>query len=181
MADRKYLTEAEIASLLRVIKAPRDRAMFTIMYWRGLRASEAGRLRLSDFDAKKGRLHVKRRKGSLDGSFLLSPPELRALRAWLQERGTEAGPLFLSRNQRGIDRRMVWVLHRKYCKEAGIPRDLWHPHCLKHSIATHLIGKLGVAKTQAWLGHKDIKSTMVYAQIRSAEMDAAAKEVYGEL
>ena len=182
MSDRKYLTEAEVTSLLRVIKSPRDKALFTIAYWRGLRASEAGRLRLSDFDAKKGRLHVKRVKGSLDGSFLLSPPELRALRAWLAVRGDAAGPLFTSRQQgRGLDRRMVYVLYRGYCKEAGIPRDLWHPHCLKHSIATHLIGKLGVAKTQAWLGHKDIKSTMVYAQIRSAEMDAAAREVYGEL
>lgn len=182
VADRKYLTEAELAAFLRAIASPRDKALFTVMYWRGLRASEAGKLRLSDLDAKKGRLHVKRLKGSLDGSFLLSPPELRALRAWLAVRGQEAGPLFLSRQQgRGIDRRMVYVLYQRYCKAAGIPRDLWNPHCLKHSIATHLIGKLGVAKMQAWLGHKDIKSTMVYAQIRSAEMDAAAKEVYGEL
>ena len=170
-----------MAALLRVIKSPRDKALFTIAYWRGLRASEAGRLRLSDFDAKKGRLHVKRVKGSLDGSFLLSPPELRALRAWLSERGDQAGPLFLSREKRGIDRRTVYVLYQRYCREAGIPRDLWHPHCLKHSIATHLIGKLGTAKTQVWLGHKDVKSTMVYAKIRSAEMDAAAREVYGEL
>lgn len=181
MSDRKYLTEAEIASLLRVIKSPRDKALFTIAYWRGLRASEIGRLRLSDFDAKKGRLHVKRVKGSLDGSFLLSPPELRALRAWIAVRGDAAGPLFVSREKRGIDRRTVYVLYQRYCREAGIPRHLWHPHCLKHSIATHLVGKLGVAKTQGWLGHKDIKSTMVYAQIRSAEMDAAAREVYGEL
>lgn len=181
MPDRKYLTEAEIASLLRVIKAPRDKAMFTIMYWRGLRASEAGRLRLSDFDAKKGRLHVKRVKGSLDGSFLLSPPELRALRAWLVERGDAAGPLFPSREKRGIDRRTVYVLYKRYAKEAGLPKHLHHPHCLKHSVATHLIGKLGTAKTQVWLGHKDVKSTMVYAQIRSAEMDAAARDVYGEL
>lgn len=181
MSDRKYLSEAEVASLLRVIKTPRDKALFTVMYWRGLRASEAGRLRFSDFDAKKGRLHVKRKKGSLDGSFLLSPPELSALRAWLKERGNEDGPLFPSREKRGVDRRTVYWLYRRYCGEAGIPRDLHHPHCLKHSIGTHLIGKIGVAKTQAWLGHKDIKSTLVYAKIRSAEMDAAAREVYGEM
>jgi len=182
VADRKYLTEAEIASLLRAIKAPRDKALFTIMYWRGLRASEAGRLRLSDFDSKKGRLHVKRVKGSLDGSFLLSPPELRALRAWLAMRGDQAGPLFTSRNGgRGIDRRMVYVLFQRYAEAAGLPAHLHHPHALKHSIATHLIGKLGLAKTQTWVGHKDPKSTIVYAQMRSAEMDAAAKEVYGEL
>lgn len=76
---------------------------------------------------------------------------------------------------------MVYVLYQRYAAEAGLPKHLHHPHCLKHSVATHLIGKLGVAKTQAWLGHKDIKSTMVYAQIRSAEMDAAAREVYGDL
>lgn len=180
MEERKYLTEEELKGLLRVIESPRDKAIFTVAYWRGLRASEVGKLTLSSYDDKKGRLHVRRLKRSLDGSFLLSPGELRALRAWIRTRGDRPGPLFLSRNGRGIGRRMLDVLMRKYGAEAKIPAHLRHFHSLKHSIGTHLMGKLGLAEVQRWLGHRDIKSTQVYAQIRDQQMDAAARAVYLE-
>ena len=45
--DRKYLTEEELKAFLGVIKSVRDRAIFTVMYWRGLRRSEVGTLQLS--------------------------------------------------------------------------------------------------------------------------------------
>lgn len=178
--ERKYLTEDEVKRLFRAIDSPRDKAIFTVAYWRGLRASEVGRLTLSSFDQKKGRLHVKRLKRSLDGSFPLSPGELRALRAGLRVRGDKPGPLFTSRNHRGIGRRMLDVLMRRYGADAGTPAHLRHFHALKHSIGTHLMGKLGLAEVQRWLGHRDIKSTQVYAQIRDSQMDAAARRVYSE-
>jgi len=178
--ERKYLTEDEVKRLLRVIEDPRDKAIFTVSYWRGLRASEVGRLNLSSYDDRKGRLHVRRLKRSMDGSFLLSPGELRALRAWIRIRGDKPGALFLSRNGRGIGRRMLDVLARKYGERAEIPEYLRHFHALKHSIGTHLMGNLGLAEVQRWLGHRDIKSTQVYAQIRDQQMDAAARAVYLE-
>jgi integrase len=39
---RKYLTEEELKRFFAVIKNVRDRALFTVAYWRGLRASEIG-------------------------------------------------------------------------------------------------------------------------------------------
>jgi len=177
-SDRKYLTEHELKALLKSIKKPRDLAIFTISYWRGLRASEVGKLTISSFDAKAGRLHVRRLKRSLEGSFLLGPPELSAMRAWLKIRGTAPGPLFPSREKRGISRRMLDVLMRKYGELAGIPPHLRHFHTLKHSIGTHLLGKLGIQEVQDWLGHRDIKSTMVYAAFRNQQRDAAARRVY---
>lgn len=179
--DRKYLTEAELAALLKVIDSPRDRAIFTVAYWRGLRASEVGKLPLSAFDQRGERLHVKRVKRSLDGNFPLSPAELRTLRAWLKERGTAPGPLFTSRQgKRGITRSMLDVLMKRYGAAAGLPPGLRHMHALKHSIGTHLLGKLGVMEVKDWLGHRDIKSTMVYSQFRSQQRDAAAARVYDE-
>ena len=176
--QRKYLTERELKDLLRAITTPRDRAIFTISYWRGLRASEVGRLTISSFDAKAGRLHIRRLKHSLEGSFLLSPAELTSMRKWLAIRGTGPGPLFTSRQNRGIGRRMLDVLMRKYCKAAGIPPHLRHFHTLKHSIGTHLLGTLDVVDVQHWLGHRDIRSTMVYSQYRSQAADEAARRVY---
>src|SRR5262245_41430165 len=106
---------------------------------------------MHSYDAKKSRLHVKRLKGSLSGSFPLSPAEVRALRAWLKVRGDKPGPLFPSRHNRPISRQMLDVRMREYGAAACIPLWLRHFHTLKHSIGTHLMGKLGVAEVQRWL------------------------------
>jgi type 1 fimbriae regulatory protein FimB len=193
--ERKYLTEAELTRFMsRVSTEPkpynraRNSAIFTLMYWRGLRASEVGKFRLSDWRQETGRLYVERLKGSLTSEPLLSPAENRALKAWIRVRGHAPGPLFPSREGgKGIQRGMLHVLFARYAKAAGLPgpspgnRGLRHCHCLKHSIGTHLMGKLSVEKVQAWLGHRDIRSTMVYAQFRSLELDKAAAEVYEQL
>lgn len=156
----------------------RNVAIFTVMYWRGLRASEIGKLQLASWRQKAGSLYVVRAKGSLSGEYLLSPAEGRALKAWARERGALPGPLFPSRNGKGIGRAMLHLLMREYGERADLPLDLRHCHVLKHSIGTHLIGKLDVKAVQDWLGHKDIKSTMVYTQFRSKDRDAASRRIY---
>jgi integrase len=184
--DRKYLSEEELKRLFKAVESEpdsylraRNRAVFLVMYWRGLRASEVGRLKLSSWREKTGRLYVERLKGSNAGEPLVSPAETRALNAWIRERGREPGPLFPSREGgKGIGRGMVFVLMRKYGAAADIPAFLRHPHCLKHSIATHLMGKLPVQQVQAWVGHADIRSTMEYAKLRSVEFDKAAEGIY---
>jgi integrase len=119
--DRKYLTEEELARFLKVITDPRDRAIFTVMYWRGLRASEPGRIPLSAFRQAAGRLYVTRRKGSEAGEYPLSPAELRVLKAWVKISGQKPGPLFPSREGGGISRFMLHNLMRIYGTRAGLP------------------------------------------------------------
>ncbi len=161
---------------------PRNVAIFTLMYWRGLRASEIGKLKLSSWRQETGRLYLERLKGSLTSEPILSPAEIRTLKAWLRVRGHAAGPLFPSREGgKGIARGMLHVYMNKYATAANLPEQLRHCHALKHSIATHLMGKIAIEKVQAWLGHADIRSTVVYAQFRSIELDKAAAEVYEQL
>jgi site-specific recombinase XerD len=183
---RKYLTEDELKRLLHVIKggkSARDEAIFLVTYWRGLRASEVGRIPFSAWNQSKRRLFVTRLKGSLSGEFPLSKIEQSALNAWLKIRGSAPGPLFPSRESgmigSGIGRKMLHVLMRRYATAALLPTHLRHMHCLKHALGTHLIAKgAGIYEVKDWLGHKDIRSTLVYAQFRNAERDAAAQKVY---
>ena len=188
---RKYLTEQELRQFMAHVKSPRDRAIFTICYWRGLRASEIGLIPWSDWDQRKKKLFVHRLKRSLEGEFPLSPAETKALVAWKEIRGNAPGPMFPSRESAsfvsadrgktsaGIGRGMIHILFRRYATAAGLPAHLRHPHALKHSLATHLIAKgAGLYDVKDWLGHRDIKSTMVYAQMRNAERDSAARRVY---
>ena len=90
---RKYLTEEELKRFFAVVKSVRDRAIFTLAYWRGLRASEIGRIPWSDWDQKKRLIWITRLKGSDSGEYPLSPAETKALIAWREIRGNEAGPM----------------------------------------------------------------------------------------
>jgi site-specific recombinase XerC len=179
--DRKYLTEEELVKFLKGIDSIRDRAIFTVMYWRGLRASEIGKLQLSSWRQAAGRLFVTRGKGSLAGEFALSPAETKALKAWIRVRGQNPGALFPSREASGtvgISRFMLHALMRQYGQRASLPDNLCHCHALKHSIGTHLVAKVDLLSVKDWLGHKDIKSTMVYLTYRSKQRDRVAAEVY---
>jgi integrase/recombinase XerD len=184
---RKYLTEDELKRLLHVIKGhgnPRDEAIFLVTYWRGLRASEVGSIPLSAWNRQKRRLYIHRLKGSLSGEYPLSKAEHVALTAWVKVRGNAPGPLFSSRESglgAGIGRAMLHVLMRDYATEAMLPSHLRHMHCLKHALGTHLIAKgADLYAVKDWLGHADIKSTLVYAQFRNAQRDAAAQQIYAQ-
>jgi type 1 fimbriae regulatory protein FimB len=105
------------------------------------------------------------------------------LTAWAKIRGNAPGPLFPSRESgsigAGIGRKMLHVLMRRYATEALLPTHLRHMHCLKHALGTHLIAKgADLYAVKDWLGHKDIRSTLVYSQFRNAQRDAAAQRIY---
>ena len=91
-----YLLPEEVDALFAVIKSPRDKAIFRLAYFRGMRASEISALQLSDFDPHRGTLRVDRLKGSNLTLQRLLPQEMHALRAWLKVRGARPGPLFPS-------------------------------------------------------------------------------------
>lgn len=164
-SDIKYLTEDEVERLFKVITATRDRAIFRVAYHRGLRARELGRLKLADYLVREDRLDVRRLKGSAGGEYHLTSGEVRSLRAWLKERGTEAGPLFPSRRGKGISQQMLDVLMKRYGAAAGIPREKCHMHALKHSCGTHLLNRgESVEDVQDHLGHRNIQNTLIYAK-----------------
>jgi integrase len=169
-----YLTEQEIEAFFRVIRDPRDKALFRVMYHHGLRASEPGKLMLSDYRPGPGRprLRVVRLKGNVTGvEHALVDVELNAMRAWLRVRGSSPGPLFRSRNHGPINRRMIWVLMKRYSILAGIPLEKAHPHALKHSCVTHVAKLLNgnLIEIQDHVGHADPRSTMRYLRATQRE------------
>jgi type 1 fimbriae regulatory protein FimB len=180
----KYLTKQEIKALLKAIKRPRDRAIFTIAYWRGLRASEVGMLRVTSFEIAAGRLKVDRLKNSHSGSYLLNRDEVKALRTWLRvypKKGTKNAPLFPSNRHHGISRQQLDKLMRAYAAEAGIPGEKRHFHVLKHSIACHLReAGVDVLDIKDWLGHRSINSTLQYLHVISPHRDELSQRVFAQ-
>ena len=177
--DSQYLTPAEIDALFKVIESIRDRAIFRIVYHRGLRASEAGQLQMTDWNDRDGLLHVRRGKNSLSRDYRLLPHEVNALRAWVRKRGKQAGPIFVSQKgeragKLGIHRNQLDRLFRKYCALANIRPEKAHLHVLKHSCGTHLSENGNDAATiQDWLGHRAASSTAIYTHYTQRRRDEA--------
>jgi len=168
-----YLEPGEVLAVLKAAKAKgiREWAMVLVAYKHGMRASEVCNLRLNDVDLKNGSIVVERLKGSLRttqavtehrGEPLLN--EVKALRDWLRKRPND-GSDFLFTSQKGgrLDRSQFFRVFRSIAAAAGLPPEKQHPHVLKHSIATHLIGaNTNLALIRQQLGHKSINSTLRY-------------------
>jgi len=174
-----YLTKPQTRALLASLDTVRNRAIWTVAYWRGLRASEVGLLSLSDWRPESSRLFVHRLKGSNSGEYKVSPEEDRALRAWVKVRGEAPGPLFPSSRGIPISRQRLHNLMVGFCAKAKIPHPVNHFHVLRHSIAVHLAeAGTDVSLIQDWLGHRSITNTMVYVQITNHNRDRNAEAMY---
>ena len=174
-----YLTQDELRRLLKAIDNPRDYAIFLLAYRHGLRASEIGLIHVDDIDFKQGRIRLHRLKGSLGGVYPLAQDELKAIKRAVKARSALSPTLFLSRRSEAISRRQLDKLMKGYGEKAGIPEDKRHFHCLKHSIATHLLDAGAELRfVQDWIGHKQIQNTAHYAQITNPRRDAEARKVF---
>lgn len=164
------MTVDEVGRFFKAIEPPRDRAIFALLYYHGLRASEPGLMQYSDYRAGSSvgldRMVIKRQKGSVSCESAVVPAAATAVRAWIRLRGTKQGPLFPSRNHKPISRSRIYRMTQHYAEVADIPKEKQHPHVLKHSAAVHLLSdrREGLVDVQRHLGHRDIKSTMVYLQ-----------------
>jgi site-specific recombinase XerD len=166
-------------SLLAVIESKRDHALFLIAYRHGLRASEVGKLRVEDLDMDQYRLRIQRLKHSLSGLHPLQPDEVKAIKAYLRTRASQAPSIFLSNRNEPISRRMLDKLMKTYGEKAELPDTKRHFHCLKHSIATHLLDAgADLRFVQDWIGHASIKNTVIYAQLTSRRRDEEARKVF---
>lgn len=178
-----YMTIPEKTRFFKAIDVVRDRAIFRLLYHHGLRASEIGKLQLSDYrpgsELDLDRILIHRLKGSVSGEHTVVPKAAFAVRSWLRERGIKPGPLFPSRQGTPISRNWIFELMQRYCRRAQIPPEKAHPHCLKHTCCTHLVSDQGesIMDVRAHVGHVNIRNTMIYAELTNEATEARAKRL----
>jgi site-specific recombinase XerD len=74
---------------------------------------------------------------------------------------------------------MLHHLMQQYGEIAGLPVEKRKFHCLKHSIATHLLDAgADLAFVKDWLGHANIQNTTIYARLTTATFDSTARKVF---
>jgi integrase len=182
-----FLTPDELIYVLRAARehSTRSWAMILLTYSHGLRASETCGLKLNDVNLKDGTIAVRRLKGSLYTVQQLMPhrgepllDEIAALKAWVKERPVDAGDaLFVSGKGGHLTAGQLWRIFRTVAETAGLPESKRHPHVLKHSLASHLIGaKTNLAVVAQYLGHRAISSTMRYVSVSDRQASDAARD-----
>jgi integrase len=60
-------------------------------------------------------------------------------------------------------------------RKAGVPH--WHPHQLKHSIATEVRKRHGAEAAQVYVGHAQLSTTEIYAEKDLAKVERIALEL----
>lgn len=175
----KALTEAEVEALIQgaerlpPTRAPLAVAALELLYASGLRASElvtlpAGALR------QNAPLITVRGKG---GKERLVPISRRAREAVAETAGEAerrgrghvqaARYLFPSRGKAGhFTRQGLGLLLKEAALAAGVDPERVSPHVLRHSFATHLLGRgADLRSLQTLLGHADIVTTQIYTKV----------------
>ena len=103
----------------------------------------------------------------------MQPNVLKAIRSYLRTRADESPYLFVSNRGVPISRYMLHHLMQTYGEVAGLPLEKRKFHCLKHSIATHLLDAgADLAFVKDWLGHANIQNTTIYARLTTATLEA---------
>jgi integrase len=176
----KFLTLQETTRLFhRLASYRREKGIFLLAYRHGLRASEVGMLRIEDIDFKTLRIMIHRLKGSHSGEHPLQPDEAKAIKGYLRERGGDSPILFTSNRGDPIARRTLDWLMKKHGGAIELPEAKQHFHCLKHSIATHLLDVgADLRFVQDWLGHSNIQNTVIYTYLTARNREAGARKAF---
>ena len=158
----------EIENLCTVIKNPKYQLMISLLYASGVRVSELVRIKLQDIDVERKLLRVRQGKGGKDRYTILSVRVIEQIKAYLQMRPYPSNYLFSSRDGHLTIRAVEEVL-KSAARRAKIQRAT--PHSLRHSFATHLMeSHVRDSVIQKLLGHKDIKTTQIYASVATKHL-----------
>lgn len=172
----KYLTDEQVRGLRLVIEADvqiastlavrrqalLDRATFFLLWQGGMRLSEVEDLRLEDLDFPGRRLNVRNGKGLRDRTIYLTEAVIAVLQAYLAVRGTGSGDhVFLYRNA-PLSKDLIRSRLKTIGQRIGVKV---YPHRLRHTCATQLLNAgCRITSIQAFLGHKKLNTTMIYAR-----------------
>jgi integrase/recombinase XerD len=168
----------QVWTLLDETRIPaRERAIVTLLYSAGLRISELIAMNVADVDLAAGLVRVASAAG-LEREIPLSSQSIAAVKAYLvQVRPMlsghgDKGALFLNYAGRRISRTCAWTGVHEAVKLAGLPKDV-APNTLRNSWAVHLLESgIDLRTVQALMGHADVSTTQIYANLARARASA---------
>jgi integrase/recombinase XerD len=174
------LSREEISALLEhpesnTVLGIRDRALLTLLYGTGIRASECSGLTDKDINWEERTIRVVG-KGGHERTLPLNDEVVHLLRQYrIAQGGAKAQePFFRSREGGALSRNAIYERVRRHGRQARIPKRV-SPHRLRHTFATHLVQEgVGLVTLRDLLGHRQITSTQIYIHLTAQDLRKAA-------
>jgi integrase/recombinase XerD len=172
----------------------RDRALLEVLYGTGARVSEVVGLNLGDVaeavEADGLPLLRVLGKGDKERVVPLGGPARRALADWLSGAGrphlepsrwrrrSDADAVFLNARGGRLTRVGAFGVVKKYATRVGLA-DKVSPHVLRHSCATHMLGRgADVRVVQELLGHASVATTQRYTKVSPEHLRRAYEDAH---
>lgn len=188
MAQAKTLTEKEFKRVLVYIAAgkhaARNRAMFLMTHWAGLRVGEVAALRFGDVVAADGtvrgeiRLEAQQTKGRFSRTVFIGERLRKELRLYVGtiKCSSPAQSLFVTQKRGGFSANTLCQYFHALYRQAGV--DGASSHSGRRSFITNLANKgVGVRVLMALAGHRNISTTQVYIDVNDAMQRSAVELV----
>ena len=162
---RQALTVEELERLRDACKTYREKALIEFLVSTGCRLSEVAQLRAADLNLADRSVQVTG-KGDKDRVVYFSVRARLMVQEYIvQLKGGDG--LFVSNKSpyEPLKPRAIQRIVRSLSERAGLEGRV-HPHLLRHTFATHALnGGMDVTVIQRLLGHEDIATTQIYAEL----------------
>ena len=165
----KVFSKKDIAKIFAVVENPKHKLMLKLCYGMGLRVSEIVNLKIANIDSGRMLAHIEAAKGKKDRYVTLPSSILDDLRNYYR---VYRPKVYLFEGQYGGQYaiRSVQAVFKNAMQKAKINKTVGI-HGLRHSYATHLLESgTDMAFIQKLLGHKDIKTTEIYAKVSDRQL-----------
>jgi site-specific recombinase XerD len=176
----RYLSLDESIRLLNAVDGKnreRDFCILTIFLNCGLRISEIVGLNLGDIHEDQLRVLG---KGNKERVVFINDGVAAALSDYLAVRkniaALDSNALFLSNRRRRMSREAIHSMVKNTLLKAGLDRDKYSAHKLRHTAATLMLQNgVDVRTLQEVLGHEHLNTTQIYTHVDNAELRMAAQ------
>jgi len=165
----KVISKNDIAKIFSQMDNPKHLLMLKLCYGMGLRVSEIVNLKITDIDSRRMLVYIESAKGKKDRYVPLPVSILDDLRNYYR---TYRPKTYLFEGQYGGQYaiRSVQAVFKNAMQKAKINKSVGI-HGLRHSYATHLLEcGTDMVFIQKLLGHKDIKTTEIYAKVSNLQL-----------
>lgn len=180
------LSLKEVRKIIDALPTQQSRTFYLTLYSLGLRLREATTLQVRDILSDRGLVHIHAGKGGMDRMVPLPKITLLALRTYYK---THRNPqwIFPALGHNGgkdaqcakahVSDSGVQGVLRSTLKRLGFKKHV-HPHVFRHAYATHLLeANIPIRHVQDILGHKTLKSTMIYLHVTTLAQEDSHKRV----
>ncbi|HPR33796.1 MAG TPA: tyrosine-type recombinase/integrase [Prolixibacteraceae bacterium] len=168
---RTVFTLEECHRVFNSMENPKHRLALMVAYGAGLRVSEVINLRWGDVLLAEQKIHVRNGKGKKDRMVML-PYSIQILLEQYKTLYPSNDYVFQGQipgtpySASSVERVMGRALQKSGLEKKG------SVHNLRHSFATHLLDSgTDIRYVQQLLGHKDIRTTMIYSHLSQSNID----------